>query len=268
MPSVRSFTDLRETAKVSTAPKAFLGFGDFVPFTENALAQVDASLPKECLMDPARLEKHRQLLLALGALPVTQQEVDVVAATFPEALSERVLGARFTENAVRSTALDQYRVLYFATHGLLPAELECQPEPSLVASLSELPEQNEDGLIEASEILKLRLDADLVVLSACNTGGPGLDTGGESLSGLARAFFFAGARTLIVSHWPVEDEATAQLMVRLFQRLRETPNSPLSDALRLAQLSAIDTGRDSRSHPFLWGAFTIVGDGEKTASGL
>jgi len=272
LPSVRSFADLRETARASTAPKAFLGFGDFVPFTENALTQVDPSLPKECLVDPARVEKHRQLLLALGALPITQQEVDAVAATFPEALSERVFGARFNENAVRSGALDKYRVLYFATHGLLPAELECQPEPSLVASLSQPPGQNEDGLIEASEILKLRLDADLVVLSACNTGGPGLETGGESLSGLARAFFFAGARTLIVSHWPAEDETTAELMVRLFQRMRESPDTPLSDALRLAQLSVIDqakgSGRALRSHPFLWGAFTVVGDGVKTASGF
>lgn len=272
LPSIRSFVDLREITKNSRAPKAFIGFGNFLPFTEESLAQADASLPRECLLDPSRLRNHRNLLLKLKALPITEPEVQSIANTFPAALTERVLGGRFSETSVREGPLNEYRILYFATHGILPAELECEPEPSLVASLSHPVKKGEDGLLEASEILKLKLDADLVVLSACNTGGPGLETGGESLSGLARAFFFAGGRTLIVSHWSAENKTTAELMVRMFQQLRDVPDMRLSDALRQAQVGIIERsrqlGRPLRSHPLLWGAFTVVGDGAKTIAGI
>lgn len=267
LPSVRSFVDLRLTAKQSTARKAFIGFGNFVPFTANSLSRVDKSLPKECLQDARRLKNHRELLLALGSLPISEMEVESVAKTFPATQSQTVFRSQFNETTVLNEPLRDYRIVYFATHGILPSELECEPEPSLVTSLSQPPHGEEDGLLEASDILRLKLDADLVVLSACNTGGPGLETGGESLSGLARAFFFAGARTLLVSHWLAENETTAGLMTRMFDHIRKTPQMSLSSALRLAQLESIQaaakSGRLLLSHPLLWGAFTIVGDGAK-----
>lgn len=264
VPSVRSFVDLRAVAAPSRAPKAFIGFGDFMPFESSALAQIDVKLPTECLTDPERLERHRRLLSALSALPTTKHEIERVSATFPKGQTDLFLAENFNESAIMARPLQDYRVLYFATHALLPSELECQPEPSLTASLSQPPAAGEDGLINMSEILKLDLDADLVVLSACNTGGPGTATGGESLSGLARAFFFAGARSLLVSHWSVGDKSTADMMTKMFRRMREAPGTGWASSLRVAQLSLMSQRK--RSHPIFWGAFTLVGDGAQSVS--
>src|SRR5207237_3610815 len=119
------------------------------------------------------------------------------------------------------TDLSNFKVLYFATHGLLPQPSACLPEPALVTSVGGTAES--DGLLDTSEILELKLDADLVVLSACDTGGGGGDVastglagGGEALGGLARAVIYAGGRGLIVSHWSVDSAATVRLMTGLF----------------------------------------------------
>ncbi len=271
VPSVRSFVDLRTVAHASTAPEPFLGFGDFVPYSPASVARADVRLSRDCLAEPGRVTTYRSTLQGLGELPLTGQEVRAVARTFGATPGSLVLKKDFTEPRVEGSKLNRYRVLYFATHALLPAEFDCQPEASLVASLSDPPQAGEDGLIDTTEVLRLNLDADLVVLSACNTGGPGGHEGGESLSGLARAFFFAGARSMLVSHWPVEDAATADLMVRLFETERTRPGLGLAESLRQAQLSVIADARrpglEFRSHPLFWGAFTLVGDGARGVSG-
>ena len=271
VPSVRSFVDLRAVARASTAPEPFLGFGDFIPYSPASVARADVRLSRDCLAEPGRVTAYRNTLQGLGELPLTGQEVKAVARTFGAGPGSLVLKKDFTEPRVEGSKLDRYRVLYFATHALLPAEFDCQPEASLVTSLSDPPRAGEDGLIDTTEVLKLDLDADLVVLSACNTGGPGGHEGGESLSGLARAFFFAGARSMLVSHWPVEDAATADLMVRLFRTERARPELGLAESLRQAQLTLIADARrpglEFRSHPLFWGAFTLVGDGARGVSG-
>ena len=166
-----------------------------------------------------------------------------------------------------SKAFADYRIIYFATHGLLATELECQSEPSLALSLSDNPTQGEDGFLSVGEILELDLDADLVVLSACNTGGPGTQTGGESLSGLARAFFYAGSRSLLVSHWQIDDATTATMMTEMFAKLHRSNETNLAAALRSAQMTIFDnavrSGTRFRTHPFFWAPFTIIGDGAK-----
>ncbi len=268
LPSVRSFVDLRAVAQPSDAPRAFIGFGNSVPFSRDIITQTTATLPEACRSDPERLERYYALVRALGPLPGTEVELKQVAATFMDASPRVVLGKDFTEQAVAQSALEDYRIVYFATHALLPFEIECQPEPSLMASPS--PGHEGDGFIQSSEILRFDLNADLVVLSACNTGGPGLETGGESLSGLARAFFYAGARSMLVSHWAVEDIATATLITRVFEGLR-WGDAMAAEALRTAQLSLIEEAKarnDRRfwSHPFFWGAFTFVGDGARSVT--
>jgi CHAT domain-containing protein len=272
VPSARAFVDLRAVARVSGAPEPFVGFGDFVPYSPDSLAQADVRLSRDCLAEPERVTTYRGTLQGLGELPLTGQEVRAVARTFGVGPGSLFLKGEFNEPRVEALDLNRYRVLYFATHALLPAEFDCQPEASLLASLSTPPRPGEDGLINSSEVLRLRLDADLVVLSACNTGGPGGKAGGESLSGLARSFFFAGARSMLVSHWPVEDTSTAELMVRLFEGVRARPGIGLAEALRQAQLSLMADARrpglEFRSHPLFWGAFTLVGDGAKGVARL
>ncbi len=270
VPSVRSFVDLRAVAKASHASHAFVGFGDFVPISAAAASKVQANIARDCLHDSARLEEFRELLAELPALPATAKEVSAISRTFPPQDTQVVMGADFTKARVRTLPLQDYRILYFATHALLPAELECQPQPALVTSLEAAPKQGADPLLDTEEIMQLKLDADAVVLSACNTGGPGNQTGGESLSGLARAFFFAGARALVVSHWSVEDESTGDLMIRMFQHMRSTPPADWATALQAAQISVIEDAAQPRwsfrSHPLFWGAFSLVGDGSRHLS--
>lgn len=247
-PSVQSFYNLRTLDAPSQATKPFVGFGDFVPARDVDSVLKLRGLPEGCRSDVMSVAEA-------PALPNTVPELRAVAGAL--GTSERlVLGEAFSEEGVASAGLQDYRVVYFATHGLLPHELNCWNEPSLITSKP--PTEKGDGLLTASEIMNLKLDADLVVLSACNTGGPGTETGGESLSGLARAFFYAGARSLLVTHWSIPDAPTVRLMVSTFKYLGVEGTSA-AVALQRAQLELI--GDPQSAHPLNWGAFTVVGDG-------
>jgi CHAT domain-containing protein len=139
---------------------------------------------------------------------------------------------------------------------MLPRDFSCWAEPMLIVSADTA---EDDGLLLASEVAELELDADLVVLSACNTAAPGGgSSAAESLSGLARAFFYAGARSLLVTHWPIPDQPTQRLMSELFGAIA-AEDLATADALRRAQTSLIDDQK--LSHPLNWAAFSVVGDG-------
>jgi CHAT domain-containing protein len=258
MPSVRTFASFRQTVRPSKAPLPFIGFGN-PAFRGGADGGGLAALSKHCQLGAA---VPRDLISGLAALPETAGELRRVARALKAGKGSIHLGAMVTEARVRELPLDQYRVIYFATHGLLPGDLHCQSQPALALSPPQRPtgDRNADGLFEASEIATLKLDADLVVLSACNTGGGGSGKlGGESLSGLARAFFQAGTRSVLVSHWQVDTVATARLMTRLFEKAADKSPPSLAAALQRSQLDLL--GRASTAHPFFWAAFTFVGEG-------
>jgi CHAT domain-containing protein len=146
---------------------------------------------------------------------------------------------------------------------VLPAEIACQPEPAILASTPPNAPDAAPALLTASAIVNLNLDADLVILSACNSGGPAGTTAGESLSGLARAFFYAGARALLVTHWAVDDRFAAFVVVKTLAEMRGGLGT--AAALRVAQLSVLDdAGRGlpaEAAHPFFWAAFATIGEG-------
>jgi CHAT domain-containing protein len=173
-----------------------------------------------------------------------------------------VLGTTATERRVRETDLARYRVVAFATHGLLPGELRCQAEPALALTPPAAATRGEDGLLDASEVATLKLDADWVVLSACNTAGPDGTLGGESLSGLTRAFFYAGARALLVSHWAVASGPTVDLTTAMFAAYTSDRTIGKAEALRRAQAAL--QSRPGTTHPFFWAPFVVVGDGGST----
>ena len=202
-----------------------------------------------------------ELISSLLPLPDTESEIASVSRALGVTGKDHLLvGRNATEEAFRNQSLDAYRVLYFATHGLLPGELKCQSEPGLVLTPpDQSTDRQNDGLLEASEIAAMRVNADLVVLSACNTAGAGGRFGGDALSGLAESFFFAGARNLLVSHWQVPSAATTQLMSTLFESAGSDLNQGISPSLQLAQRRMISSERTA--HPFFWGAFVLVGDG-------
>jgi CHAT domain-containing protein len=267
-PSVRSFIDLRRVDR-SRATKAFVGFGNPVPFPKILPKEAPLNLPKDCRENPKSVEEYLSFLQKVEELPYSKKELSDISSMFPADSTDVVLSGEFTEQKVKTYPLQDYRILYFATHGLLPGKLQCQPEPSLMASPSDSTREGDDGLIDASEILHFKLDADLVVLSACNTGGPGAENEirGESLSGLARAFFFAGARSLLASHWSLSDKPTADLMIEMFKNLyNQSDPKGLAITLNLAQRELMKN--QSTSHPFYWAGFSLVGDGARSVSPL
>ncbi|MBU3694859.1 MAG: CHAT domain-containing protein [Rhodocyclaceae bacterium] len=261
VPSLQAFFTLRAAHNVAAPPKPLLAFGD--PVLKGAAAKKgeESVLAKAGQACRPEGPMARQTLLDLPPLPETSQELKTISGILRAGDDSVFLRDRATETNLRALKLDQYRVLYFATHGLLPGELKCQAAPGLV--LTPPPEQSRDkesdGLLEAGEIANLRVNADLVVLSACNTAGGGGKFGGEALSGLAEAFFNAGARSMIVSHWQVPSAATAQLMSGTFAYLGPQLATGSSPALRDSQIRLI--ANKATAHPFFWAAFVVVGDG-------
>ena len=169
--------------------------------------------------------------------------------------------------ASQSGTLGQARVVHFATHGLLAGETEIlaasKAEPALLLTPPDLATEGDDGLLTASEIAQLKLDADWVVLSACNTAAGQSDLpGAEALSGLARSFFYAGARALLVSHWAVNSDATVRLISKAFEELKANPQIGRAEALRRSMLALIDSG-DGYTHPSYWAPFVVVGEGAR-----
>ena len=153
-----------------------------------------------------------------------------------------------------------YRVVYFATHGLVAGDVKGMAEPSLALTIPSRPNEADDGLLTASEMTQLKLNADWVVLSACNTIA-GDNPGAEALSGLARAFFYAGARALLVSHWSVDSDAATRLTkhVRHHQMRNQFRRA---EALRRAMLAYMnDPANPPNAYPAFWGPFVVVGEG-------
>ncbi|OYQ31707.1 hypothetical protein CHU95_21470 [Niveispirillum lacus] len=258
VPSVPSFLALAGTTARASAPKPFIGFAA-PPFQGRDTGGLKA-LGEECRTDAAL---DPALLRALAPLPETADEIRSIGGRLGAAPADLITGERVTKAAVRGAGLDQYRIVYFATHGLLPGELRCQSQPGLALAPPPVPPSSpaDDGLLTASDIALLRLNADMVVLSACNTAGGDARLGGEALSGLAESFFFAGARSLLVSHWQVPSVPTVRLMTGLF-----AGEGDIAVALARAQRSLASD--PASAHPFNWAAFTLVGAAPQSDKGV
>ncbi len=255
VPSAANFVALRKAGS-SRAVHPWFGFGGFRPVT---LAQAEATFRGAACAGSA------QLFASLPTLPFAQRELDAARDLLGASPSNELLNAAFTADAVRRTALKDYRILHFATHALLPAQLRCQNEPAIVTSAPPNARDASGTLLTASDVVGLDLDANAVILSACNTGGPGNSSGGESLSGLARAFFFAGARSMLVTHWSINDQTSAFLVADTLRRLVANEDGGLGDALRASQLGILGrAGKDLPAylaHPFYWAPFALIGEG-------
>jgi CHAT domain-containing protein/Tfp pilus assembly protein PilF len=191
----------------------------------------------------------------LEPLPNTREEVEKIASLYaPGAV--KYLGEEATEERAKAIGKDT-RYIHFACHGLLDERFPL--DSSLALTIPEKPAEGQDnGLLQAWEIFeKVRIDADLVTLSACETG-LGKEMGGEGLVGLTRAFQYAGARSVLASLWSVADESTAELMKRFYGYLKSGKNK--DEALRQAQLDLIKDPSARYSHPFHWAAFELIGD--------
>lgn len=253
-----AFRDVR-AARPSNGKRSYLGLGENVPIGDSPVgtARTRAALEAgdKCQWSPN-----------IWANPIKANELRE-AATRLGGGSQVLEKEAFTDSAIIGlNDLSDYRILHFATHGLVSApQPECPPRPALLTSFGA--GEGSDGLLSFAEIFGLRIDADLVILSACDTAGTatvgatreaGVTSGGDfALDGLVRAFVGAGGRTVLASHWPVPDDfgATGRLISGLFAQ----DGQPTAGALKTSQLALMD--ELETSHPFYWSAFAVVGDG-------
>ncbi|MBI3710595.1 MAG: CHAT domain-containing protein, partial [Proteobacteria bacterium] len=282
VPSVAAFAILRALPPGDTARQAFIGFGD--PYFSAAqaadaergqpvqVAQVGPTrrgAPLARRAAPRTMSVDSAELAMLPRLPETAEEIKAVAAVLgANPVRDVYLGRRANEAEVKRAPLHERKVVMFATHGLVPGELNGLTQPALALTAPQAAGGKGDGLLTMEDILGLRLDADWVVLSACNTAA-GEGAGAEAVSGLGRAFFYAGARSLLVSNWPVETTSARDLTIDLFRREARTPGLSRAEALRQTMLALIDgDGRVeggktlfSYAHPLFWAPFALIGDG-------
>lgn len=280
LPAVSSLVTLSEIRSRRADHRPFVGFGDPLfsrdqaepPRQELELLTPAPSWPDVTITlrtSPRAATLSSAGLARLPRLPETAEEIRSMARTLGADLERDVLlRERASEGAVRTMDLSRYRVVAFATHGLVPGEIDGLLEPALALSAPAVAGGDGDGLLTVEKILSLRLDADWVVLSACNTAS-GHGAGADAVSGLGRAFFYAGARALLVSNWPVETTSARWLMTELFRHRQ--PGISRAESLRQAMVAMIDgpgfidprTGqtRFTYAHPLFWAPFTIVGDG-------
>lgn len=262
-----------------SAPKALIAFGD--PYFSEAQAAravrevADGVAGRRGIGDlavrslPETRALNSALLENLPRLPETRSEIAAIGEALgadPE--RDILLGDRASEDAVKAAPLDLYRNVVFATHGLVAGDLDGLYEPALAMSSPKVSGGGGDGLLTMSEILNLKMNADWVVLSACNTAAADGD-GAEAIAGLGRAFFYAGARSLLVSNWPVHSSATEALTTTAFTRIRDD-GVGRAEAMRRARVALIRqeeyTTRDGRrlfsyAHPLFWAPFVVVGEG-------
>ncbi|MEH6757282.1 MAG: CHAT domain-containing tetratricopeptide repeat protein [Parasphingorhabdus sp.] len=253
--SPRSFAEVRAIAP-STGKFRYLGLG------ENAVP--DASLQYAATQDD-----QCQWGTETWGNPISSSELNLARNIIGSSKSNVITGADFSDSALLAQDdLNEYRIIHFATHGLVTApKPQCMARPALVTSFGG---EASDGLLSFQEIFDLQLDADVVILSACDTAGmasvgasreAGVATGGNyALDGLVRAFVGAGARSVVASHWPVPDDfdATQRLIGGMFGAEN---GMPLASSLRLAQEKLMNDPRTS--HPYYWAAFVVLGDGAK-----
>ena len=255
VPAPANFVSLRRLAATARASQPWFGFGAFRPVS---LAQALASYPTSACGDSA------SLMAGLPPLPGAVGELDAARKLTGGNPSDELLGQAFTAEAVLKTPLKSFRILHFATHAILPTDLKCQGEPALVTSAPAGGHDASGALLTASQVTGMDLDADAVVLSACNTGGPSGSAAGESLTGLARSFFYAGARSLLVTHWAVNDRMTAYLVALSLAKATSDPGLGMAGSLAYAQRRILADAHGDlgfTAHPFYWAPIASIGEG-------
>jgi CHAT domain-containing protein len=280
VPAVATLAALRALPPGDPQRRPFVGFGDpyfSVAHARRGSAERVAALSarggltlRDVAVSPGADVQESRLAM-LPPLPDTADEIRAMArALGADEARDVFLGIAANERNVKTLELSRYRVIAFATHGLVPGDIDGLTQPALALTAPEVAKVEGDGLLTMEKILALRLNADWVVLSACNTAN-GAGAGAEAISGLGRAFFYAGARALLVTLWPVETTSAKALTTEIFRRQATDATLTRAKALQHTINAMIDdgglidpsTGRMtfSYAHPLFWAPFVLVGDG-------
>jgi len=272
LPSVSSIRAFRQFAKAGVAQEPFIGFGDpLLSDDPGAARQARAQLrlaglfrnpPASGTGSPQTDIANVRLIKQQARLPETAVEIKAMAAIVKAGKDSIWLQDKATEANVKKLDLSRHRIVAFATHGVMAGELGKEMEPGLLLTPPVEGTPEDDGYLAAGEIARLKLNADWVLLSACNTAAADGSLGAEGLSGLAKAFFYAGSRTLLVSHWPVASEATLALTTSMLREHEANPRQGKAEAHRRAMLAMMNTPRHPEyAHPLFWAPFVVVGEG-------
>jgi CHAT domain-containing protein len=263
VPSPAALQALRRVSRPGVAAQAMVGFGDpLFALGGGTAAPASGVRGAPQGQKAGRYDAEWGFRYAdVPPLPETRAELTAVAqAVGADAARDLVLGARATRQAVLAANLSDRRLVAFATHGLMPGELPGISKPALAMAADA--DERESPLLELDDVLSLRLNAQWVLLSACNTAAG--EQGGAAMSGLVRGFFFAGARSVLATHWAVETESAAALSVATFSAHAQGGVSR-AEALRKAQLALIEgrAGGGRWTHPFYWAPYALFGDPER-----
>ena len=280
VPSVASLKALR-ASPARAAKEPFVGFGDPYFNAEQAAQGAKDGGETQLAMRGGKVplvrrnasvaEADSTRLSNLPRLADTRAELlNIARALKANPQKDVFLGKDANTERVKTMPLKDYRVLAFATHGLVPGELDGLAEPALAMSAPDVAGVPGDGLLKLDDILGLKLDADWVVLSACNTAA-GDGAGAEAVSGLGRAFFYAGTRAILATGWPVHSASAAKLTSELFRRQAGDAQPGRAEALRQAMVTIIDgkgyedqgSGKEvfAYAHPLFWAPYSLYGDG-------
>jgi CHAT domain-containing protein/tetratricopeptide (TPR) repeat protein len=292
VPSASALLTLRKLPAGKSTRKDLIAFGDplfsaeqadeaakentsLTVASNQAIKVADASnltrgVPLKRRSSPQLDDAQSAQLSQLPRLPDTADELKSIALALHADPTEVLnLGKNANEKIVKSLDLSGFKIIAFATHGLVPGELDGLTQPALALSAPAVAGVDGDGLLTMEEILTLKLDADWVVLSACNTGA-GAGAGAEAASGLGRAFFYAGTRALLVTNWSVHSQSARELVTDLFKRQADDAKISRGEALRQAMMALADgpgfVGTDGKTefayaHPLFWAPYSIIGDG-------
>jgi len=278
LPSVTALASLRKLPPPDNSRRSFIGFGDPL-FSQAQAKEASVELAAGLLATrgkvrlrsaPHTAKMDSAGLALLPRLPDTNEEIREIAKVLgADPTKDIYLQDRATETTVLNTDLSKRRVVMFSTHGLIPGDLDGLIQPALALTSPDVVSGGGDGFLTMDRVMTLKLNADWVVLSACNTAS-GDGAGAEAVSGLGRSFFYAGARALLVSNWPVETVAARKLMTEMFHQQMTKPGQAKSESLRQAMLDLADgpgavdpkTGKTDYyyAHPIFWAPFVVVGD--------
>lgn len=259
LPSANALVTLRRLPASQANRRPFIGFGD--PDFSLQSTQVASAGPLRKVNATRASTQAWMPYSELSPLPDTRDEILAIAQVLQADPKRDVfLGRDASRAKVMSTPLNQSRVVAFATHGLLPGEFPGVDQPSLALAN---PGGGQHGLLTLDDILSLKLDADWVVLSACNTAAAE-GTGAEAVSGLGRGFFYAGTRALLATHWPVESASARLLVTQTFERQAKQPGTTRAHALQASMLQLMNQQAPegfSYAHPLFWAPYALFGDG-------